>query len=664
MRSSTPANEASVRSQAVIENIRYLAYSQAVLGKRGFGTLGVAQDRDEDGARAPSRIAPGRRALTDRLATTSRSSAGSVDAANAEPAGGAAAGTAAGAAPGGATATIVPDGAEHAAGQLTRSEFLQRLREAVTRTAASAMGPAWSADSCPYIDQWFAAHAATEPGELEALARRYSQLGSARSATDFIAPVCARLGAAIGRHQQGGDIGGELAAAGVPASAVPPAKGNEPGQLGAGTPLDPATMTRMSEAMGENFEGVRIHTDPRAAQMAAERSALAFTVGRHVVFGAGHYNPGTPAGDALLAHELSHVVQQRGASHDAPPSIGSVSDAPDHNAEAAADEAAAGAVAQLHGPAGSQARRGVASRIASVASSPLRLQRCDKQQQPAPPAASVTISPMSYNGSPNRLPPGQSASIAVNISGLPPGQTVAMDVLNSGTASGSATVTAGQSLTSSGNVTIQGGTQTTPGNANTLQLRARVAGTTVGTGPGFTVAAWPRDFTTSLAGDLDEPNRVGVRATNDWTSDGTGGKADLTEADRSELVGLDHRDNPPFTSAGGTSTTSGTSGYIAGTATPRTDTHSYGRASINTAGLAAGAYTIVYTQLFILRCRRTGVNDVVCPNSGFTITHTARWNSGTSRWNHDCVKTPAATTVGAFSSSAGGGGASSNVHVL
>jgi hypothetical protein len=63
---------------------------------------------------------------------------------------------------------------------------------------------------------------------------------------------------------------------------------------------------------------VRVHADAEAARSARSVNALAFTVGRDVVFGAGQYAPGTRAGRELLAHELTHVVQQGGVSPRAP----------------------------------------------------------------------------------------------------------------------------------------------------------------------------------------------------------------------------------------------------------------------------------------------------------------------------------------------------------
>ncbi len=63
---------------------------------------------------------------------------------------------------------------------------------------------------------------------------------------------------------------------------------------------------------GPDFSRVQIHSDSRAAESARAVDALAYTVGEDIVFGAGRYAPGTSDGRRLLAHELTHVVQQRG----------------------------------------------------------------------------------------------------------------------------------------------------------------------------------------------------------------------------------------------------------------------------------------------------------------------------------------------------------------
>ena len=66
----------------------------------------------------------------------------------------------------------------------------------------------------------------------------------------------------------------------------------------------------MESRFGHDFSQVRVHTDTRAAESARAVNARAYTVGRNVVFGSGQYAPGSGEGQRLLAHELTHVVQQ------------------------------------------------------------------------------------------------------------------------------------------------------------------------------------------------------------------------------------------------------------------------------------------------------------------------------------------------------------------
>ncbi|WP_167837560.1 eCIS core domain-containing protein [Nocardia altamirensis] len=119
----------------------------------------------------------------------------------------------------------------------------------------------------------------------------------------------------------------------------------------AGQPLDGATLAAMNSQFDTDFSRVRIHTGPQASASAAAVAAQAYTVGRHVVFDARGYRPGTEDGRQLLTHELAHVVQQsaRDPSDGATLRIGDT-DAP---VEAAAAGAAAGGRHSLgtdHGP--------------------------------------------------------------------------------------------------------------------------------------------------------------------------------------------------------------------------------------------------------------------------------------------------------------------------
>lgn len=85
-----------------------------------------------------------------------------------------------------------------------------------------------------------------------------------------------------------------------------------------GQPLRAPWQGFMESRFGHDFSGVRLHTDPRAAESARQVGAHAYTVGRHVVFGEGRFQPESPAGRHLLAHELVHVMQQERAGSGAP----------------------------------------------------------------------------------------------------------------------------------------------------------------------------------------------------------------------------------------------------------------------------------------------------------------------------------------------------------
>ena len=82
---------------------------------------------------------------------------------------------------------------------------------------------------------------------------------------------------------------------------------------GRGEPLPVRVRTTLEPALGASLAGVRIHTDARAAQSSRQLSAAAFTLGQHVFFAEGQFQPDTPDGRELIAHELVHTLQQRDA---------------------------------------------------------------------------------------------------------------------------------------------------------------------------------------------------------------------------------------------------------------------------------------------------------------------------------------------------------------
>jgi hypothetical protein len=81
---------------------------------------------------------------------------------------------------------------------------------------------------------------------------------------------------------------------------------------GGGQPLSQSTRAFFEPRFGYNFGDVRVHADSESAKAARSLNARAFTVGRNIAFGAGQHSSEAPEGKRLLAHELTHVVQQSG----------------------------------------------------------------------------------------------------------------------------------------------------------------------------------------------------------------------------------------------------------------------------------------------------------------------------------------------------------------
>ncbi|HEX2030249.1 MAG TPA: DUF4157 domain-containing protein, partial [Actinomycetota bacterium] len=136
-----------------------------------------------------------------------------------------------------------------------------------------------------------------------------------------------------------------------------------------GRPLDPGTRTQMEARLGHDFGAVRVHTDSRAGRSADAVQALAYTVGSHVAFAPGRYAPGSPQGRRLLAHELTHVVQQRSEMASA-------------SAESALEVRARAAEAAIARPEGQLEE----ARQTQPSAGTLRLQRQAAPAAPPPPA--------------------------------------------------------------------------------------------------------------------------------------------------------------------------------------------------------------------------------------------------------------------------------------
>jgi hypothetical protein len=108
---------------------------------------------------------------------------------------------------------------------------------------------------------------------------------------------------------------------------------------GAGRPLDRSVAAALSPSLGTSLDRVRVHTGDGAAALARAVTARAFTVGNDIYFGRGEYRPGTSEGNELIAHEVAHTIQQRGAPVDGPLTVSQPGDALEREAEAAARDA-------------------------------------------------------------------------------------------------------------------------------------------------------------------------------------------------------------------------------------------------------------------------------------------------------------------------------------
>lgn len=107
---------------------------------------------------------------------------------------------------------------------------------------------------------------------------------------------------------------------------------------GHGTVLDGAVRERVGGALGDSLADVRVHADEPADALARSVSARAFATGTDIFFARGEYRPQTASGDALLAHELTHVVQQRGSPTSGPLTVTDPGGALEAEADATARE--------------------------------------------------------------------------------------------------------------------------------------------------------------------------------------------------------------------------------------------------------------------------------------------------------------------------------------
>lgn len=301
---------------------------------------------------------------------------------------------------------IVDDSAaELIAGQMRKSEFLTSLRVAVNNTAESALsGTIWSVVGCPWIDYWLGYYGNQSAGRIEQAIRKFTaEKGRTDSASQLIVIICDRLRSGIETWTQTGTLRGipDGVPTGIPGNNGKQAGGGRGGLLfknkesedvrtvapnmvraglGQGRPLDTSVRSRMEPVFGYNFSHVRVHNKPDDARLSRRMNARAFTIGRDIAFDADEYRPGTLEGDALIAHELAHVVQQGIHSENTP--VMSSPDSAQTLMEAEADHSALNVVLSLWGNAGTGIRN-ITEKFKTGVKSGLRLQRCSSHNEDA-----------------------------------------------------------------------------------------------------------------------------------------------------------------------------------------------------------------------------------------------------------------------------------------
>jgi hypothetical protein len=116
----------------------------------------------------------------------------------------------------------------------------------------------------------------------------------------------------------------------------PSVQGTIDSSRGGGASLDAGVQGRFADSFGD-LSDVRVHIDDTADKLNRAVSARAFATGTDVYFARGEYNPGSADGDRLIAHELAHTVQQRGASQGGPLTVSQPGDAMEREADSVAD---------------------------------------------------------------------------------------------------------------------------------------------------------------------------------------------------------------------------------------------------------------------------------------------------------------------------------------
>lgn len=203
--------------------------------------------------------------------------------------------------------TVMPDRQPAVAKAALSSQPVSAARALQSRLGNRGVLAMMTQESTPAVSQSAAIGPAmapltislpSDPSEREATATAAAVMRISEPAPVSAVPLTAQ------RAEQGGG-GGTVA---------PPSVTSGIGQaMSGGASLAPSVRGFMEPRFGTDFAGVRVHTGAQAAHLSQQLGARAFTVGNHVFFGQGQYQPDHPQGRELIAHELTHTIQQGGS---------------------------------------------------------------------------------------------------------------------------------------------------------------------------------------------------------------------------------------------------------------------------------------------------------------------------------------------------------------
>jgi hypothetical protein len=259
-------------------------------------------------------------------------------------------------------------------GIASKSAFIDQLTAAIESTADPILAKKGrSSANCPWIKFVKAFYRFHSTKDLVKAIRRFApETAHVSDPAEMIELVSQRVAASVNTWVQTGEV------TGLPQEVenrLPPSLKKKDkkdasqvhNQLeGEGHGMEGSIKSMMESALGADFSEVKVHTGAKGAEIAKDNDAKALAVGQHIAFGEGEYQPGTLAGDALLAHELAHTQQQKGADITQAQEQG-----PESAYEEEADEMAEGAMMGIWGKA-----KKLGKKVKNGLKSGLQVQRC------------------------------------------------------------------------------------------------------------------------------------------------------------------------------------------------------------------------------------------------------------------------------------------------